>query len=299
MADFNQGAQGALGGAATGASLGALGGPLGAGIGAGIGALGGGLLGMFGNSNSERDRLLAQQEAMIQSQFGLGAPQLGGAALGSMGGDFRSGQLQLIGQLQQQAAGLGPSLADQQFNRSLDRGVNSQVAASQAGTGNAALQGRAAANAIGNMTQDLAGQAAQARIQEQLAARNQLAGVLGQGRGQELQGSQFNAGAINNQMLAQADLEMRNRALQNQLLGMQAGLIPGEQPGFGTQLLSGGGSMLANAFGNKMFNFGGGAGPTSNPIPQGFDAGNQMPGFGTFNPSARFGGLGGTNVPLR
>jgi hypothetical protein len=127
------------------------------------------------------------------------------------------------------------------------------------------------------MTQDLAGQAAQARMQEQLAARQQLAGVLGQARAQELQGRQFDVGQFNQRQLRQAMMGqevslanqraiLQNRAQQNQFgLGLRElelrnaaeqaaglrGFAGTQQPNqFGTQLLSGGGALLANQFGN-------------------------------------------------
>jgi hypothetical protein len=135
------------------------------------------------------------------------------------------------------------------------------------------------------MTQDLAGQAAQARIQEQLMARQQLAGVLGQARGQELAGRQFDVGQANQRLLAQSQLQqqanlsnldayLHNQALQNQYgLGLrelelanaraqQAGLsgysgarlAAADQNTLGTQFLSGGGGMLAQGFASGRFN---------------------------------------------
>lgn len=279
--DLGQAGQGALGGAAAGSALGP--------VGAVGGALLGGLFGGFGSSSGPsreefllpgfEDRQAGLQGAVGQAE-GLGAPSMQAAQIGQfgragLGGPFRSGQSQLIGQLQQQAAGLGPSLATQQFERSLGSGIAAQQAQASTGRGNQALGARAAAQNIGGLTQDLAGQAAQARMQEQMQARAQLGGVLGQARGQEIQADQFNVAQQNQRLLQQAQLaqqagqlnlaaELRNRAQQNaqslglrqlelenamaQQRGQQGFAGTQKETNLGTQILSGGGQMLANRF---------------------------------------------------
>ena len=277
-----QGLQGALGGAATGFTMG---GP----AGAAIGGLAGGLLGHFGSSENERkdftlpgfqDRQAGLNEA-IAGAGQVAAPMMTAQALGQfqgggMGGQFRQGQQDLIGQLQQQAQGGGPSLANQQFQQSLAQGVNAQQAMANTGRGNTALAGIQAAQNVGGLTQGLAGQAANARMQEQLAARQQLAGALQAARGQELSAGQFNAvqqnqrqqllgqfgqeaalanqrAALQNQAqqnqfgLGLREQELRNAQLQQQGLTGFAGQNP--QQNMGTQLLGAGGSALANRFG--------------------------------------------------
>ncbi len=284
MGDFSQGAQGALGGAA----IGSVGGP----IGAAAGGLIGGALGFFGGGGpDEKDFLLPGFENRrdglnrdISGAGGVQAPQaraaqIGGFQRAGLGGPFRGGQQQLIGQLQQQAQGLGPSLATGQFDRSLQQGIAAQQAQANTGVGNQALAGRQAAQNIGGITQDLAGQAAQARIQEQMGARQQLAGVLGTARGQELAGSQFDAGQFNQRALAQAGFNqqtglanqssvLQNRGQQNSFgLGLrelelqnarsqqqgQQGFAGSQGPGVGTQLLNGGGSALSQGIGQGLF----------------------------------------------
>ncbi len=290
----SQGLQGAAGGAALGSTFG----PMGTIAGGAIG----GLLGGFGGSSQPRqeDFMLPgfqeRQGSLNQAISSAGqvrapsaqAAQIGQFGQAGMGGDFRTGQGQLIGQLQQQAMGQGPSLATGQFNQALGAGMASQNALANTGTGNAALAGRQAAQNIGGMTQDLAGQAAQARMQEQMQARQQLAGVLGQARAQEMQGSQFNTGQLNQRLLAQAgfdqqtglanmDAILRNQALQNQYgLGLRGlelqnaraqqgglmGFAGSQQPNqIGTQLLSGGGAALASQFGQGQ--------PQQQQIPSG------------------------------
>lgn len=257
--NFSQGGQGALGGAAAGATIGSIFPGIGTGIGAGAGALIGGGLGLFGGD--EQGDLRKEQEARLLQALQADkfqGPQLGQFQSGSMGGPFRGGQLQLIGQLQEQAAGRGPSLATAQFQDSLNRGLNAQVAQSQSGVGNPALAGRGAANAIGGLTQDLAGQAARARVGEQFNARAQLGGLLGQGRGQEQQGSQFNAAQQNQRLLSQADMDLRAQALRQQqeqamLKMLNKGFVPPQANQTGTQFLSGGGNLLAYGHNKGVF----------------------------------------------
>lgn len=226
-------AKGALGGAATGF---ALGGPIGGGIGGVLGGLGG----YFGSQDDPDQDDYALQgfdsrragiNSAIDDASGLAGPQAQAASIGQFynggnGAQYRSGQDQLIGQLQAQANGQGPSLATAQFNRSLESGVAAQQAQANSGRGNPALAGRLAAQNIGGLTQGLAGQASQARQQEQMNARQQLAGVLGQARGQDIGASQFNANQQNQRTLAEAnflqdanlsnrDALLRNRQQQN------------------------------------------------------------------------------------
>ena len=286
MANWSQGAQGAAGGAALGASVG---GPWGAAAGGVIG----GLAGAFGSSDApnRNDLLLPGYDerrdglnSAISGAAGVNAPQMNAAQIGQfqnagMGGQYRQGQNQLIGQLQQQSMGQGPSLAQGQFNQNLDQGIAAQIAMANSGQGNASAAARGAAQNTGSMTQNFAGQAAQARMQEQLNARQQLAGVLGQARGQEMQGGQFNAGQQNQRTLAQAQFGqqagmqnqnawLQNQAQQNQyglgLRGMELDNARYQQGGnqsfagtqnnmLGTQIMSGGAGALANAFGRGQF----------------------------------------------
>ena len=244
---FGQALQGSVGGAIGGA---ALGGPLGGVAGGLLGGLFGGVSGdPKQNINlpgfEERQRLLQQQIAQFSG------PSIQNFQQASNGGQFRDSQLKLISQLQDAAAGKGPSIAQQQFDRNLGQGVNAQVAQASTGRSQGALSSRNAAQNIGSLTQDLAGKAALARLQEQLAARGQLGAVVGQGRGQELQSSQFNAEQENRRRLELArqqmlhnqylrQLELRNaQAQQGSLLARNQG------PGVGTQLLNAGGSVAA------------------------------------------------------
>src|SRR5690606_5215640 len=114
-----QGGQGAMGGAATGAAVGSVIPGVGTVIGAGAGAILGGALGGFGGSSGSSipgfDRRGADFLAQIrQSQDPRSALQLGQMQTSAGGQQFRQGQMDLVRQLQQQAAGKGPSLAGMQ-----------------------------------------------------------------------------------------------------------------------------------------------------------------------------------------
>lgn len=87
----------------------------------------------------------------------------------------------LITDLEKQARGEGPSLAEAQLKSATSRNLAQQLAAASSGRGGnpAALQ-RQLLQQQGAAGRDLAEQAAQARIQEQAGARQQLAQTLGQ-----------------------------------------------------------------------------------------------------------------------
>lgn len=295
MGQGEETAKGALGGAATGATIGSVVPGVGTLIGGGAGAVIGGLAGYFGSSPDPREDqnnfLLPgydERRRGVNGEISLAglakspqaqAAQAGQFQNGSFGGQYRDGQNQLIGQLQAQANGQGPSLATAQFNRSLEQGVAAQQAQANTGRGNTALAARQAAQNIGGLTQGLAGQASQARQQEQLSARQQLAGVLGQARGQEIGASQFNAAQQNQRLLANANFQqdanlsnqsafLQNSAQQNQYgLGLrdlelrnaqlqqagQTAYATGQGPTLGDQILSGGTTALGYGFSSGAF----------------------------------------------
>lgn len=297
-------AEGAMGGAATGASVGSAILPVwGTAIGAGVGGIAGGALAWRANkAAAEKKKREAQEQAFhligsadrgadlqnaIGQAGGVQAPNMQAAHIrqmqsGGTGGQFGRGQEQLAQQLQLQAMGQGPSLATSQYENAMGSGIAAQMAMARSGTGPQGAAMRGAAQNVGSMTQNLAGQAAQARIQEQMLARQQLAGVLQQGRGQSLQASQFDANAQNQRLMQmgqfgqQANLQNQQAWLQNQGQQNQYGLglrelelanARGEsearmglhqmrsqqpkEPDFATKMLSGGGMALANVFGKK------------------------------------------------
>lgn len=158
---------------------------------------------------------------------------------------FRQGQMTLAQQLAEQAAGRGPSLAEGQLKLASDRNIKQQMAVAAAQGGNPAMAQRGAALGQAQAARQLGADTAQARIQEQIAARQQLAGVLGQGRDQDIgvanaqagllqQVNLANMGALNQFGLQQGSMDMSTNqfnatalnsreALQAQL-AQQAGL---------------------------------------------------------------------------
>jgi hypothetical protein len=134
----------------------------------------------------------------------------------------------LADQLSQQASGQGPSVAGAQFKAAADTNLAQQqaLAAGARGPGIGAAARGAAQNAS-NANQSLARDAATARMQEQISAREQLAGVLGQGRGQDIglatdqanlsqQRNLANAGFQQQTNLANQDASLRMSALNDQ-----------------------------------------------------------------------------------
>lgn len=81
----------------------------------------------------------------------------------------------LLSQLQQQAAGQGPSLAQNAYREAHDQGMAGVQAMSRGGSAGAARGGM---NMMGRMNQGLAQGYSNARLQEQLAARQQLQAAL-------------------------------------------------------------------------------------------------------------------------
>lgn len=154
---------------------------------------------------------------------------------------IRASQVGLAEALQAQAAGTGPSLAEQQLARQNELAVKQQLAlaGSQRGVTPAMAQRQAAMN-ISNLQAEQGARAAELRIQEQQAARAQLADVLGQTRGMDVnlatqqaqlqqQAALQNAAQFNQQNLQQAQLQQQ-AALANQAeLGQTSRFNVGQQ----------------------------------------------------------------------
>ena len=140
---------------------------------------------------------------------------------------IRASQIGLAEALQAQAAGTAPSLAEQQLARQNELAVRQQLAlaGSQRGMTPAMAQRQAAMN-IANLQGEQGARAAELRIQEQQAARAQLADVLNQTRGVDVnlatqqaqlqqQAGLQNAQQFNAQNVQQAQLAQQ-AALANQ-----------------------------------------------------------------------------------
>jgi hypothetical protein len=154
---------------------------------------------------------------------GVGAGGIGGGApsgpvqisaiQGGMGGgvggdqnEFRQQQMTLAQQLAQQAAGQGPSLATEQLNQAqaANQAATFAQLASARGGANPGMA-RQAMQTSAQLQGQTARDAALARIQEQMGAREQLAGVANQGRtGDITTAGQQNELAIQQAGLSQA-----------------------------------------------------------------------------------------------
>lgn len=131
----------------------------------------------------------------------------------------------LAKQLQQQASGQGPSLAQGQFQNNLDQSIAAQHAMAASATGgNIGLAQRQAAVNTGNLNLQAANQAAQLRMQEQLAAEGLLGTTAGTMRGQDLGAAttqagltqdtgKFNAGALQQGSQFNTDQKAKHDAL--------------------------------------------------------------------------------------
>ena len=107
----------------------------------------------------------------------------------------RAYQSNLMNQLAQQSQGQGPSLAGMQLRQAQEQAFAQQQA--QLATNQGAFNPGAARQVLQNnvtMNQHLSNQAAQGRMQEQLAAQGQLAGLTQGARGQDLSQAQTQAG---------------------------------------------------------------------------------------------------------
>lgn len=257
--DFLKGAAGgALGGFAVGGLPGAL-----------IGGVGGGALGALGPDGKpigqdERNERFRQQQIAAGQRDPFAIGQFNNANLDA---GVQAGRDDLIRQLQQGAMGQGPSVATDQFNRSLESTSANQLAQAQSGVGNRALAARQAAQNIGGAAQGFAGQAAMQRVQEQLLARQQLGSVLDQAQNARFGASAFNANQQNQRLLQQAQLNQQGRNANDRFQLGLGGLETGNaglqgSPSMGDQLLGLGGAMAGNKFGQ----IGGGGGLPSGPV---------------------------------
>lgn len=163
---------------------------------------------------------------------------LAGAAPGSQfvgqeqNDQTRGMQMALIQQLQDQAAGKGPSLAQMQLQKGSEQNMSNAMAlgASQRGAGAAGMlkgiQGQQA-----GIAQGMAGDAAMLRLNEQMGARSQLGQQLGAVRGADagfagmnMQNQQFNTGQQNQMAMNRNQFMDANAARQQQAAIEQAKL---------------------------------------------------------------------------
>lgn len=122
---------------------------------------------------------------------------------------FRAGQLGLMGQLQDQAAGRGPSLAQMQLQQASDRNMANALAlgATQASGTRGAGALRAIAGQQAGIGQQLAADSAMMRLQEQQQAQGMLAGLMSGARGQDI-----------GLATSQAGMDLQSRQVNDQLV---------------------------------------------------------------------------------
>lgn len=163
----------------------------------------------------------AQSQAAQVGQYGqMNAAQINQAQQGQT----RAQQMGLANALTAQMQGQGPSLAQMQLKSATDRGIKQSMAmaASQRGL-NAQQRARMVGNSAAAMQQDAARASAQTRMAEQLAAQQQLGGVLSGVRGQDIGLAQSQAGLQQqaNQANFQGGLQS---ALANAQMQQQSGI---------------------------------------------------------------------------
>lgn len=100
--------------------------------------------------------------------------------------ELRQKQLQLAQALELQAAGQGPSVAEDQLRKAQERAIKTQMALAASSTANPALAARQAALNIAEAQQVAGAETAALRIQEQKSAQEQLANVAGTARTQDI-----------------------------------------------------------------------------------------------------------------
>jgi predicted XRE-type DNA-binding protein len=210
----------------------------------------------------QAERIAAgQAEAMMIDPAQIAALERAQAAAIERGDEqgVRASQMALAQALEAQAAGTGPSLAEQQLARQNEQAIKQQLAlaGSQRGMTPAMAQRQAAMN-IGTLAAEQGARAAELRIQEQQAARAQLADVLGQTRGLDVNIASQQA-QLQQQAALQNAAQFNQQASQQAQLEQQAGLA--NQGEFGqTQRFNVGTALqadtanIANALQASQFN---------------------------------------------
>jgi hypothetical protein len=152
------------------------------------------------------------------------AERIRAAQLSNEQNQFRQAQGGLASQLQDQAAGKGPSLATGQLKEATDRTLAQQAGLAASQGGDSALAKRQLGMQAAQANQQTARDAAQMRIQEQQGARQQLAGLSGQAREQDIGYANAQAQLAQQANLANAQA-FNQRAMQQAGLTQQAGLF--------------------------------------------------------------------------
>lgn len=168
---------------------------------------------------------------------GRQAPQVGAARIaGGPQGQWRGQQMSLAQQLAGVASGQQKGAGELAVGRQFAQGTAAQMAAARMARGAGAAQGaRAAARGIGNMTVDASGAAQRAALDDQTAARGLLAGVLGQGREQDIGLASGQAGLDQQANLANQAAKLQQMGMNDaqiaQMLGQLYGISATEMQG--------------------------------------------------------------------
>lgn len=207
MADWGNAGKGAASGALAGSALG----PWGALAGGAIG----GLYGLFGGGGDapkvqQAPQTADYQRSYLQNMLSHGAPMMNTA----QSDQARGQQSQLAAMLMQQATGQRQGAGELAVQRQTNNALAQQSSLAQQARGaNAALALRNAARSSADIGTNAAGQASIAQLQDQASAQNQLAGLLGTQRSQDIQ----TAGANQQAQLGQQNIQLGALA---QLLGV-------------------------------------------------------------------------------
>ena len=184
------------------------------------------------------------------------------------GSTAQGGQRDLVAALQARARGEGPSLTQQQLQAATDQNIAQTAGqvASMKGI-SPALAARVIAQQRGEAGQQMAGQAATARLQEQMGAEQQLAAALEAQRQQDLAQQQVTTGALGtigglqgaqNQArignVSQANQTNAQVAAQNAKTGgsMLGGLLGAAGGVLGTMVAPGVGTALGSSLGSAV-----------------------------------------------
>lgn len=182
------------------------------------------------NPSERQNKMWAANQGAMDTASRRDAHQMQSARIDPrMQAEFRKRQLGLADQLSQQAQGKGPSLANMQLEQATDRGMSQMRGsmASQRGL-SAGQRARMMSQMSGQLQADAGRNAAMTRMQEQMGARQQLAGVLGSARGQDLglasSQAQLQQGAnqanLQSNITNQAQKDAYMMALKNQQMGI-------------------------------------------------------------------------------
>ncbi len=186
-------------------------------------------MGMGGVKGPQASYLGGSPEALAAQLARSG--QIGDFSRGMQGGAFdqqaqeqarqlqvREQQSALAAALAQQAAGQGPSVAQAQLQGALDANQQQALSLAAGARGNTALAQRNAMLAGSQANLQAGTQMAALRAQEQLSAQQQLAGVLGQQRGMDLEGrGMYGQQALGLGQQGLSSEELRQQAMMGQL----------------------------------------------------------------------------------